>query len=111
MAVLRIFLSVFAVALAVYTAVVIANHGWNLFPVFFGDMLAMTWPGQFNFDFSGFLALSALWTAWRNAFSPLGLMLAVVAFLGGMMFLTIYLLILSARSDTIAGLIAGPHVR
>ena len=32
----------------------------------------MTWPGQFNFDFFGFLILSATWTAWRNQFSALG---------------------------------------
>lgn len=107
MAALRAFLGVFLVGLVVYTAVVIANHGWSLFPVFFGDILAMTWAGQFNFDFSGFLVLSALWTAWRNAFSPLGILLAVVAFFGGMGFLTIYLLILSAKAKDIGDLIAG----
>jgi hypothetical protein len=111
MAVLRMFLVAFAVALAAYTAIVISNHGWNLFPVFFGDILAMNWAGQFNFDFSGFLVLSALWTAWRNDFSPLGLVLAVVAFFGGMGFLAIYLLILSARANTIGELVAGPQAR
>jgi hypothetical protein len=107
MTLLRLFLALFAVALAAYTVVVITNHGWNLFPYFFGDILAMNWAGQFNFDFSGFLVLSALWTAWRNAFSPLGLLLAVVAFFGGMMFLSIYLLILSTRSNDVRDLIAG----
>lgn len=111
MAFLRGFLVVFAVALAAYTAAVIASHGWNLFPAYFGDLRAMNWAGQFNFDFSGFLVLSALWTAWRNAFSPLGLALAGVAFFGGMMFLAVYLLILSVRSKTIGELIAGPHGR
>lgn len=107
MAVLRAFLVVFVIGLAVYSAAVIANHGWNLFPVFFGDLFAMNWAGQFNFDFSGFLVLSALWTAWRNAFSPLGLLLAVVAFFGGMMFLSIYLLILSMNAKDVRELIAG----
>lgn len=88
-------LILFFVVLAGYTAIVISNHGWNLLAVFFGDMQAMTWPGQFNLDFMGFLALSALWTAWRHSFSPLGLAMAIVAFLGGMAFLTIYLLVAS----------------
>lgn len=83
------------IVLSVYTAMVISNHGWNLLAVFFGDMQAMTWPGQFNLDFMGFLTLSALWTAWRHSFSPVGFLLAIVAFFGGMAFLTIYLLVAS----------------
>lgn len=104
---LRAFLVVFVAGLVAYTAVVIANHGWNLFPQFVGDILAMSWAGQFNVDFSGFLVLSALWTAWRNGFSALGLALGVVAFFGGMLFLSIYLLALSATSKNIRELIAG----
>lgn len=92
MLLLRLVLVVILVVLAAYTAVVVSNHGWNLLEVFFGDMGAVNWPGQFNLDFMGFLILSALWTAWRHHFSPSGLALAVLAFFGGMMFLTIYLL-------------------
>ena len=84
--------------ITVYTAIVIANHGLNLFPAFFGDMAAMGWAGQFNLDFMCMLGLSALWTAWRNGFSAGGLGLAVVAFFGGTPFLTIYLLYLLART-------------
>ena len=84
--------------ITVYTAIVIANHGLNLFPAFFGDMAAMGWAGQFNLDFMFMLALSALWTAWRNSFSASGLGLAVVAFFGGTPFLCIYLLYLLART-------------
>ncbi len=91
----RGFLIVMLVALSAYTGVVISNHGWNLLAVFFGDMAELAWPGQFNLDFAGFLALSAIWTAWRHQFSPGGLALGVVAFFGGMMFLTIYLLLAS----------------
>lgn len=94
---LRGLLMLILVVLSGYTAIVISNHGWNLFAVFFGDMSAMTWAGQFNLDFMGFLVLSALWTAWRHHFSPTGLALGVVAFFGGMMFLTIYLLIASCQ--------------
>jgi hypothetical protein len=98
MTLFRLFLIAALGVITVYTAIVIANHGLTLFPVFFGDMAAMGWAGQFNLDFMFVLALSALWTAWRNGFSPAGLGLAVVAFLGGMPFLCIYLLYLLART-------------
>ena len=111
MLVLRIVLVVHLALLTFYTAIVISDHGWNLLPVFFGDMGAMGWPGQFNLDFTGFLALSALWTAWRNNFSGLGLLLAVVAAFGGMMFLSIYLLILSLKARDIPDLLLGNAAR
>jgi len=111
MLVLRIVLVVHLALLTAYTAVVIGNHGWNLMPVFFGDMAAMAWPGQFNLDFTGFLALSALWTAWRNNFSALGLLLAVVAFFGGMMFLSVYVLILSLKARDIQEILLGSAAR
>ena len=91
----RIFLGVLLLSLITYTSVTISNHGWNLLPIFFGDMAAMTWPGQFNFDFFGLLLLSGLWTAWRNNFTAKGLSLGVLAVFGGMVFLSIYLLYLS----------------
>jgi hypothetical protein len=91
----RGFLALSFVSIGIYTALTISTHGVNLLPVFFGDMKAMAWPGQFNFDFMWFLALSALWTAWRNKFSLAGLGLAVFAFFGGMLFLSAYLLLLS----------------
>lgn len=89
----RIYLAVYFACLLAYTAVVIAQHGWGLFPIFFGDIAAMTWPGQFNFDFMGFLTLSGLWLAWRHHFSPLGLVLGVIGVFGGMGFLLPYLLV------------------
>ena len=107
MFVLRLVLVVHLALLTAYTAIVIGNHGWDLMPVFFGDMAALTWPGQFNLDFSGFLMVSALWTAWRNSFSPLGLLLAVVAFFGGMMFLSAYVLILSLNALGIEDILLG----
>ena len=88
-------------ALAIYTGVVIARHGIDLLPIFFGDMAKLAWPGQFNLDFLCFLVLSALWAAWRNGFSAGGLALALVAFFGGAGFLLPYLLWLtiSTRGD------------
>lgn len=94
----RLFLLTCLIAIAAYTSVTISNHGLNLLPVFFGDMAEMAWPGQFNLDFMGFLALSAIWTAWRHQFSAAGLGLGVLAFFGGMLFLPIYLLIQTGRS-------------
>jgi hypothetical protein len=98
MTLFRLFLATCLVAITAYTAVTVANHGFNLLPVFFGDMAEMGWPGQFNLDFMCFLALSALWVVWRHQFSASGLALAVVAFFGGMLFLSIYLLVHTGRT-------------
>ena len=66
MRVLQGLLAALWMALAGYTGVVVAKHGVDLLPRFFGDIRAGDWPGQFNLDFLCFLILSALWTAWRN---------------------------------------------
>ncbi len=91
----RLFLGVCLVVIVSYTSVTIANHGMDLMPVFFGDIAGMAWPGQFNIDFMCFLALSGLWVAWRHQFSLVGIALGIVAFFGGMLFLSTYLLIQS----------------
>ena len=91
MTLFRLFLIVCLIALTGYTAVTIANHGWNLFPVSFEQISAMGWPGQFNLDFMLMLMLSGLWTAWRHQFSLGGIVLGLLAFNGGMLFLSIYL--------------------
>lgn len=111
MTALRAFLFAYVLCLGIYTGVVIANHGWDLYSVFFGDIVAMTWAGQFNTDFTGFLMLSALWTAWRNRFSATGFALAPVALLGGMLFLAIYLLWLSRKAESIGELVGQPEAR
>ena len=94
----RILLAVLLLWVVGYTLTVLTEHGLGpLFPTFFGDMAKLDWPGQFNADFFGFLLLSGVWVAWRNHFSPLGLALGVVAVLGGIPFLTAYLLIMSFK--------------
>ncbi len=93
----RYFLWVFLAVLLIYTAVVILNHGANLFPAFFGELARMTWAGQFNLDFAGFLLLSGAWTVWRNGFTPGAWGLGILAVFFGMLFLTIYLLYLISR--------------
>ena len=94
----RFLLALHLIGIVGYTGIVIFRHGLNLFPVFFGDMAAMTWPGQFNFDFTCFLTLSGLWLAWRHHFTPGGLMLGILGFFGGIMVLAPYLLLASYQA-------------
>jgi len=95
----RIHLAVIWTVLLVYTVIVIANHGWGLFHVFFGDMLTMAWPGQFNLDFLGFLTLSALWLTWRHHFTPVAFLLGLCGLFGGIGFLAPYLMWASFDAD------------
>ncbi len=97
----RVLLIVLCVILAGYTGVVAANHGMGLLKVFFGDIAAMGWPGQFNLDFLFMLLLSALWVAWRHRYSSAGLLLGALALFGGSLFLAVYLLVVigQARGD------------
>ena len=94
----RSFLVAVFLIIAGYTLVVIANHGLNLLPVFFGDMAKMQWPGQFNLDFMCMLLLAGLWVSWRHQFSVAGVVLGLVAVFGGALFLSAYLLIESFRT-------------
>lgn len=87
-------IAVFAILVG-YTGVVITNHGMGLINIFFGNMAAMGWPGQFNLDFMFMLTLSGLWVAWRHEFSIAGLLLGLLALFGGSLFLSTYLLALS----------------
>ena len=96
---LRIFLVAAFIALTVYTLVVAAEYGWILGDVFFRDLTAPNWAGQFNLDFLTYLWLSALWLAWRHHFSPVGIILALIASVGGMLFLAVYLLVVSFQTN------------
>ena len=98
MSAFRVFLALVFIVITSYTAVVAANHGLNLLPIFFGDIAAMGWPGQFNLDFLGFLLFSAFWVAWRHQFSPGGMGLGLLAFFTGAPFLALYLLLASRQA-------------
>lgn len=112
MTLFRSWLLIILVVLAGYTVLVIAAHGANLFPVFFGDIAKMGWPGQFNLDFLFMLSLSALWVAWRHRWSAAGFGLALLAFNGGALFLSIYLLIVIARAKgDLVRVLTGDHDR
>ncbi|MCH9672284.1 MAG: hypothetical protein K0U93_12620 [Gammaproteobacteria bacterium] len=106
----RVLLVTIFIAIVLYTIPVVLNHGLGLLTVFFGDIGKMGWSGQFNFDFLGFLVLSALWTAWRNNFSAPGLVLSALAFCFGAPFLTGYLFYLSFRCDqNVQAMLLGEH--
>ncbi len=98
MSAFRTFLVAVFLVIAGYTLMVIANHGLNLLPVFFGDMTEMRWPGQFNLDFTCMLLLSGLWVGWRHQFSVAGVVLGLAAVFGGALFLSAYLLVESFRA-------------
>jgi len=96
---LRLLLIVILTTVVTYTIVVVANHGLGLFPIFFGDIAAMGWPGQFNLDFLGFLILAGVWIAWRHRFSAGGIALGCLVPFGGVPYVSLYLLVTSFRVD------------
>lgn len=98
MTLFRLFLVILIAVVTSYTLVTITNHGFNLLPIFFGDMAKMGWPGQFNLDFFAFLMLGGLWLAWRHQFSIGGIALGLFIFAGGMPFLAGYLLFHSFKT-------------
>jgi hypothetical protein len=95
----RLLLVLIITTVLIYTGLVVSAHGWQFLPVFFGDLAAVTWAGQFNLDFSCFLLLAGLWLAWRNHFTPVGLLLGVLTLIGGAPFFATYLLITSFQAN------------
>lgn len=95
----RVLLVLITAAVGTYTAFVGFTQGWNFIPVFVEDILALTWRGQFNLDFSGLLLLAGLWLAWRHRFSPLGIALGAMTLVGGSSLLCVYLLIASLQAQ------------
>lgn len=98
MRVFHLLLFFFFAGIIVYTVVAGLNHGWDLVSVFFGELSAFSWSGQFNFDFLCYLSLSAIWTAWREKFSGRAIFLAVIALVFGILFFAPYLLYLSVKA-------------
>lgn len=99
MLIIRLLCIVIFACLSVYTAPVLLAEP-NLFPAFFGAISGGGWQGQFNLDFMFMLTLSGLYIGWRHRGTLAGLALAVVAFLGGAMFLSVYLFVQSFRCDS-----------
>lgn len=98
MLLIRLLCVVIFVSLSVYTAPILVAEP-NLFPAFFGAISGGGWQGQFNLDFVFMLTLSGLYVAWRHRFTPAGLLLGLVAFNGGALFLSLYLFVQSFRCE------------
>lgn len=107
----RTLLSFFIVCILFYTSAVIVDHGWNLFPVFFEDIYAVNWNGQFNADFTCFLTLSGIWLAWRHNFTTNGILFGIFGFFGGIMVLAPFLLYTSIKEKgNISRILLGNRV-
>lgn len=98
MLIIRLLCIIIFASLTVYTMPVLLAEP-NLFPAFFGAIAGGGWQGQFNLDFAFMLTLSGLYVSWRHRFTSAGLALGLLAFLGGAMFLSIWLFVQSFRCD------------
>ena len=99
MVALRMVLVAMTLLIIVFTVTAVGQGGPNLFTPFFGPILAMTWQGQFNIDFSAYLVLSGIWIAWRSGFSRPGLLLGICAPPLGILFFAPYLIYLIGKSN------------
>lgn len=98
MNILRVALVTLWLALALISAQAFMGSGMLAGEVFFRDIQALSWPAQFNFDLLGHLILFSAWVAWRHAFRPIGIILAVFCIIGGGLFTFAYLLVASLLS-------------
>ena len=99
MSFLRNLAILFFIIMAIYTGIVIAEFGPNPLSPFIADLMSLTWSGQFALDFGTYLILSALWIAWRHRFSSSGIVLALLAPIGGMLYFSVYLIVAIARAE------------
>jgi hypothetical protein len=103
---LRLLCILIFITLSAYTAPILMADQ-NLFPAFFGQIAAGGWQGQFNMDFMFMLTFSGLWVGWRHGLNPAGLALALLAFLGGALFLSVYLFVQSFRCGSVREILVG----
>ena len=83
--------------MSIYTFQVISQYGINIIPLFFGEIQALNWQGQFNFDFACFLLIAGLWIAWRKNFSAKGIFLGIITTILGILFFAPYILLETIR--------------
>jgi len=95
----RAILVMLTIAIFGYTIPVTMKYGLNILPLFFGEISALNWQGQFNLDFLCFLILSAAWLMWRYRFSGKGIMFGILGLILGMSFLAPFLLITSYQTN------------
>ena len=94
---LQTLLVVQTIGLMMYTILAMQNDGGNFLVRAQEFAMSMTWMGQFALDFQCYLILSALWIAWRNHFSTLSIIIALVAMILGIIAFAPYLLFLIAK--------------
>ena len=94
---LRCLFIVFGIVIYLYSALVVMREGLGLFAVYFNDLFALNWSGQFNLDFALYLMLSGLWLAWRSGFSTSGIVRGLIASVCGMLYFVPQVLVLMAR--------------
>jgi magnesium-transporting ATPase (P-type) len=82
------------ITVLVYTLFTFRNEGVNLFQVFFYNITAVNWNGQFNIDFLSYLMLSASWIMWRNKFSSNSIFLGISAMVIGIIIFAPYIVYL-----------------
>ena len=85
--------------IVVFTMAAIANGGTNLITPFLTPILALSWQGQFNIDFTCYLVLSGIWMAWRGGFTTSSIPFGVLAPTLGILFFAPYLLYLVGKSN------------
>ncbi len=85
--------------IVLFTLAAVLNEGLNLLPHFFDPILALTWQGQFNVDFSTYLVLSGVWMAWRGGFTRNSIAIGVLTPPLGILFFAPYLLFLARKAN------------
>jgi len=95
----RYVLIAMTVLIYVFTMAAVANSGINLITPFLTPILALSWQGQFNFDFTCYLVLSGIWMAWRGGVTNGSIGLGILAPPFGILFFAPYLLYLVGKSN------------
>ena len=109
---LKVLLFILTIVIAAYTALVISTDGLGLFQIFFANIAALNWNGQFNLDFSLYLLLSALWIMWRSKFDATSVIIGLIAGVLGMVVFAPYLLYLfKEENGDLKGVLLGKRLR
>lgn len=110
MAFFRTALIAMLLLIIVLTIAAVAEGGLDLITPFIQPILALTWQGQFNFDFMCYLILSGIWMAWRGGFSRGSIALGLLAPPLGILFFAPYLVHQISKSEGDARrLLLGVH--
>jgi len=91
---LKALLLIQTIGLLIYTFIAMQNDGLNFLQRAYEFAISLTWMGQFALDFSCYLLLSGLWIMWRNRFSRIGIAIAVLAMILGIIVFAPYVLYL-----------------